>query len=380
MATVPEDSAQASQMAAASPMRFGDDAPRLVAIGCYDILDKLPLDSFDHITQMAADIFDAPIAAVRVGDSDRIWRKPPPTLTGQSRGERSSFAGFARSSIESLRLPDKKSGRSLTMPLVAVEYGLRFYVSVPLITRDGSTIGTLCVMDREARHIDDRQIRYLKSLANIVMDQLDARLTALRATAQADILSSETDHRVMNSLQFVSGMLNMHSRATRTTEAADQLALAANRVMAVARVHRHFSVNEDAQRVPILAYLRRLCGELAEILDMPIEVTGIEASVPSNQILAIGFSINEFVCNAKKYGAPPITVRFAPNEDGQYRLSVTDDGDGLPKGFVLGQQTRSDSLGMKVVTALVSQLSGTLSAGSNSAGRGACFAITFPSA
>lgn len=361
-------------------MGLGHAAPRLVAIGCYDILDKLPLDSFDHVTQMAADIFDAPIAAVRVGEVDRIWCKPPSILTKKSRGERPSFSGFQRSSIEPLRLPEKNGGSSLTMPHVAVEYGLRFYVSVPLNTHEGSTIGTLCVMDREARHVDSRQIRQLTSLAEIVMDQLDARLTALRATAQADILSSETDHRVMNSLQFVSGMLTMHSRSTRTTEAAEQLALAANRVMAVARVHRHFSVNEDAQRVPILAYLRRLCGDLAELLDLEIDVTGTEASVPSNQIPTIGFCINEFVCNAKKYGAPPIRVRFAPNKHGQHQLSVTDDGAGLPEGFVLGQQNRSDSLGMKVVTALVSQLSGTLSAGSNSAGRGACFAITFPSA
>lgn len=379
MAILPENS-QATPMPEPAAMRPGDGPPRLVAMGCYDILDKLPLDSFDHITQMAADIFDALIAAVRVGEVDRIWYKPPSILTGNGGGARPSFSGFPRSSIETLRLPEEKGRRAWTMPHVAIEYGLRFYVSVPLNTREGSTIGTLCVMDREARHIDNRQIRHLKSLADIVMDQLDARLTALRATAQADILSSETDHRVMNSLQFVSGMLNMHSRATRTTEAAEQLALAANRVMAVARVHRHFSVNEDAQRVPILAYLRRLCGELADILDMPIEVTGIEASVPSSQIPAIGFSINEFVSNAKKYGAPPITVRFAQNEDGQYRLSVTDDGAGLPEGFVLGQQNRSDSLGMKVVTALVSQLSGTFSVGSNRAGRGACFAITFPSA
>jgi two-component sensor histidine kinase len=347
-------------------------------ISAYDILDSLPADSFDHITEMAADIFDAPIAAVRVAESDRIWCRPPAIMNVNGHGLLPSFSGFMRSSVESWRLAGQKGERSLTMPLVAVEFGLRFYVSAPLNTREGNMIGALCVIDREPRRIDDRQIRHLKSLANIVMDQMDARLTALRATAQADILSSETDHRVMNSLQFVSGLLNMQSRSVRTTEAAAQLMLAASRVAAVARVHRHFSLNEGVQRAPVLAYLQRLCGELSTILDIPITVTGIEANIPSSQILAIGFTVNEFVSNAKKNGAPPIIVRFLKGKDGQYQICVTDEGDGLPEGFVVGQDSRSDSLGMKVVTALVSQLSGKLAAGRNSAGRGACFNITFP--
>jgi two-component sensor histidine kinase len=357
-----------------------DDPRRLAAIHAYDILDGLPFDSFDHITEMAADIFDAPIAAVRVADTDRVWCKPPSIIGGDASAQSPNFSGFTRSAIEGWRLNGKKSARSLTMPLVAVELGLRFYVSAPLTTREGYAVGTLCVIDREPRRIDDHQVRHLKSLAAIVMDQMEARLSAIRAIAQTDILSSETDHRVMNSLQFVSGLLTMQSRIARTTEAAAQLSLAANRVSAVARVHRHFSLNEDAQRVPVLAYLQRLCGELANILDVPIEVTGMEASVPSQQIMAIGFSVNEFVSNAKKYGAPPIRVTFESDEAGQHRISVADEGSGLPEGFAPDQHHRSDGLGMRVVAALSTQLSGTLSAGANATGRGAYFAVTFPPA
>lgn len=360
--------------------RQDNDIRRLAAISAYDILDGLPFDSFDHITEMAADIFDAPIAAVRIADTDRIWCKPPSIVGGDGNATPPSFSGFARSSIEGWRLNGKKTARSLTMPLVAVELGLRFYVSAPLTTREGYAIGTLCVIDREPRRIDDHQVRHLKSLAAIVMDQMEARLAASHAIAQADILSSETDHRVMNSLQFVSGLLNMQSRAAHTTEAKEQLTLAANRVSAVARVHRHFSLNEDALRVPVLAYLQRLCGELSNILDAPIEVSGTEASVPSQQIMAIGFSVNEFVSNAKKYGAAPIKVTFGPDEAGQHCILVADEGPGLPEGFAPSEHNRSDGLGMRVVTALATQLSGRLSAGTNPTGRGAYFAVTFPPA
>jgi two-component sensor histidine kinase len=357
-----------------------DECNAQAARSSYGILESLPLDSFDHITELAAEIFDAPIAIVRIAETDRIWCRPALTFEGAWRGQPPRDSGFNRASLETWQLSAKKSARSLTMPLVAVEFGLRFYVGTPLNTREGHNIGTLCVIDRELRPVNERQVSHLKALASIVMDQMDARLAALRAVAQADILSSETDHRVMNSLQFVSGLLNMQSRAVKTTEAAAQLTIAANRVAAVARVHRHFSLNEDAQRVPVLAYLLRLCGELSNILNLPIEVMGNEASVPSNQILAIGFSVNEFVSNAKKYGAAPIKVTFAPNDAGQHRLSVTDEGAGLPAGFAPDQYNHSNGLGMRVVTALVSQLSGTLSAGANATGRGACFAVTFPPA
>ena len=76
----------------------------------------------------------------------------------------------------------------------------------------------LCVIDKEPRPIDQDQIEDLKDLASLVMDQLELRLSAARrAVAQAEIMAREIDHRVMNSLQFVSGLLTMQSRVAGST-------------------------------------------------------------------------------------------------------------------------------------------------------------------
>ena len=128
---------------------------------------------------------------------------------------------------------------------------------MPLRTTDGFDLGTLCVMDSRPIAVDARRIRQLETLAAIVMDQLEVRLASRRAEAQAVIMAGENDHRTMNSLQFVASLLNLQSRAVHTTEAAGQLTAAANRVSAVARVHRTFAAEPSAQRLPILAYLRR---------------------------------------------------------------------------------------------------------------------------
>ena len=83
---------------------------------------------------------------------------------------------------------------------------------MPLRTSDGYNLGTLCIIDKAPRPIDQEQIDDLKDLASVVMDQLELRLSARRAISKAELMAREIDHRVMNSLQFVSSLLTMQSR------------------------------------------------------------------------------------------------------------------------------------------------------------------------
>jgi len=59
--------------------------------------------------------------------------------------------------------------------LVAGEFGLRFYAGIPLRTRDGFNLGTLCVLDREPRKLDTADVKTLEDLAAIVMNDLELR-------------------------------------------------------------------------------------------------------------------------------------------------------------------------------------------------------------
>src|SRR5674476_555671 len=66
--------------------------------------------------------------------------------------------------------------RALSNPLVAGEFGLRFYAGIPLRTRDGFNLGTLCILDREPRTLDTQDVKALEDLAAIVMNDLELRL------------------------------------------------------------------------------------------------------------------------------------------------------------------------------------------------------------
>jgi two-component sensor histidine kinase len=352
-----------------------DEPQRMAAVTRYDILDTPPDGSFDRITAIAARRFNVPISIISIVDHDRIWFKSHHGVPVEQIAREAGLCASAILSPEAHILTDAKTDpRSLANPLVAGDFGLRFYVGVPLRTSDGYNLGTLCVIDLEARPIDQKEIDDLTDLASVVMDQMELRLSARQAASRADVLAREIDHRVMNSLQFVSSLLTMQSRAPDSTSvAAEQLTMAATRVAAVARVHRHFCTDTAAE-VSCITFIRRLCADLSDILGKPIDVHGSEGNVLTTRIQPIGLLVNELVTNAAKHSMGKIDVTYMIEGD-VHELKVCDEGEGLPAGFDPDQSVKG--LGMRVVTILTSQLGGRMTAHPNPEGRGSCFTVTF---
>ncbi|MDQ2861630.1 MAG: GAF domain-containing protein [Pseudomonadota bacterium] len=360
--------------AAAASTIAEDEARRMAAVKRYDILDTPPDGSFERITAIAARRFNVPIAIISIVDHDRIWFKSHHGLTIDEIGRDPGLCASAILSPDPHILTDAIADpRSLANPLVAGDFGVRFYAGVPLRTHDGHNLGTLCILDKKPRPIDQEQIDDLQDLASVVMDQLELRLAARQAVSQANLMAREIDHRVMNSLQFISGLLSMQSRSADLTDAASQLEIAANRVAAVARVHRHF-ISEEKDAVSCIDFLRRLCADLSDIVGRDIEVHGDEGNVPTLAIQPIGLIVNELVTNAAKHGAGKIEVAYRFDGDA-HEISTCDEGGGAPTGF---DPNKSSGLGMRVVVALTKQLHGSLTSKPHPRLPGSCFTVTFP--
>lgn len=351
-----------------------DETRRLAAVRRYDILDTPPDGAFDRITALAARRFGVPISIISIVDEDRIWFKSHHGVPVDQIGRDPGLCASAILSNDPHILTDASvDPRSLANPLVAGDFGLRFYAGVPLTTHDGHNLGTLCVIDKEARPIDQSQIEDLKDLAAIVMDQIEMQLSARRAVSRAELMAKEIDHRVMNSLQFVSNLLAMQSRSLEDADAIGHLQLAANRVASVAQVHRHFYA-EGADQTSCLTFLRRLCAELASILGHEIQVSGDEGDIPTTSVQPIGLIVNELATNAAKHGQGLIEVRYEIEPD-RHAVIVSDEGRDFPKDF--DPAATRQSLGMRVVTLLAKQLGGELTAGHRPDG-GSCFKVSFP--
>lgn len=166
---------------------LSEECQRLEAVRRYNVLDTPPDGAFNRIAAIAAEIFDVPITLVTIVDQDRIWFKAKTGLDGIDEIPRTP--GLCASAI----LQDtpyvveeaRKDPRTLANPLVAGQFGLQFYAASPLRTSDGYRLGTLCIIDREPRLFSPKQASILEQLSNVVMDQMELRLSALRALSSA---------------------------------------------------------------------------------------------------------------------------------------------------------------------------------------------------
>lgn len=159
-----------------------DEAERIAAVRRYDLLDTPPDGSFDRITALASRLFDVPMAIVSVVDTDRIWFKSHHGTDAQQIGRDPGLCASAILQDDAWVVSDARTDpRTLANPLVAGEFGLQFYAGVPLRTRDGFNLGTLCILDREPRDFTDAEVRTLEDLAAIVMNDLELRLESQRA-------------------------------------------------------------------------------------------------------------------------------------------------------------------------------------------------------
>jgi two-component system, sensor histidine kinase PdtaS len=211
-----------------------------------------------------------------------------------------------------------------------------------------------------------------------------AREAALRREmgdlAQRQVmLAQEFEHRLINGLQIISSLLSLQSRAAKTTEAADQLAIAATRVAALGRVHRRLHLLDHQDRVEFKRYLENLCEDLSRLLceesgDCAILVEGANDEIPTVFAIPLGFIVNELITNSVKYAKGNIIVRFETTAPGRHSLSVSDGGAGLPAGF---DPDGGKGLGMKIIGALVKQIGGELHISTGDDGRGARFTVAF---
>ncbi len=154
---------------------------RVSALQRYQILDTPPDGAFDSITELLSQLLDVPIVIASLVDTDRIWFKSHHGVAVSEIGREPGLCASAILGNEPYIISDTRlDPRSLTNPLVAGEFGLRFYAAVPLQTHDNFNLGTLCCLDFKPRTLTKAQIAVIESLAKVIMDQMELRLAARR--------------------------------------------------------------------------------------------------------------------------------------------------------------------------------------------------------
>lgn len=196
------------------------------------------------------------------------------------------------------------------------------------------------------------------------MGQLFFDVTETKAAqARQAEMFDELNHRVKNNLGIVIALLNMQARAEGPA-LRTALGKAVDRVQSIAAVHESLSAQHFSGEVDFGGYLRslveRLSGSLLGDGRIRIEVEACAWTLSIDHAVALGIVVNELVTNAVKYAYPEprkgsIRVLFQPMEGGA-RLTVADDGRGLPGDFA----GAGGGLGAKLVKSFVAQVGGDL--------------------
>jgi len=164
-----------------------DEAARLKALRAYRILDTDPERAFDDLTLLASQVCSTPIALISLVDENRQWFKSRVGIHVRETSRSVSICAYAIKQQGLFIVPDTlNDARFRDNPLVVGEPHIRFYAGAPLVTRDGDSLGTLCVLDHVSRTLTDDQRQALQALQRQAEAQLELRRNLAELGAAID--------------------------------------------------------------------------------------------------------------------------------------------------------------------------------------------------
>jgi two-component sensor histidine kinase len=264
-------------------------------------------------------------------------------------------------------------------PELLAKHGIKRAMNV-ILQGDGTPYGVLEVDSRLEGEFSINDISFLQGAANLLgmaieRQRIEANLRA--ALERNQLLLKEVNHRVNNSLALVASMLHLKS-ATVDKEVKVHLDEASNRITAIARAHQRLYQTETFEKIDLGPYLEDICESFSESLPDCLLHVNVETliEVPPDQAIPVALFVNELITNSAKYGHHDrkceVWIEVCRTE-AKISVSVRDKGIGLPPDFA---PNSSKGLGMRLVNAFASQLSGSLEI--RRLNPGAEFVLTFP--
>jgi EAL domain-containing protein (putative c-di-GMP-specific phosphodiesterase class I)/GGDEF domain-containing protein len=155
-----------------SNLRPRGEAARLDVLRKLNLLDTPPSEAFDRITRLAARLFDVPVAAVSLTDSDRQWFKSRVGVEHDSIPRAKAPCAQVADEGAMLVIEDMQEDACYRDSVLGVS-GVRFYAGAPLVTHDGWCLGAMCVLGTSPRTVTDAERAALADLASMVMEQIE---------------------------------------------------------------------------------------------------------------------------------------------------------------------------------------------------------------
>ncbi|MBN1531466.1 MAG: PAS domain S-box protein, partial [Spirochaetes bacterium] len=209
---------------------------------------------------------------------------------------------------------------------------------------------------------------YVMAVARDITERVRWEERLRRSLREKEILLAEIHHRVKNNLQVISSLLDMQTYYIQDREVMKHFQATAGRVEAMGLLHKKLYQTSDLERVEMrdyiaslvekILYMNRVEGrEIGYSLDVENVFFNVDTALPC------GLLLNEIITNSLKYAfmdrsTGDIGVILEQLGGDSYRMTVSDNGTGLPEGVDFFSNSR---LGLQLVYMLTQQLRGEVS-------------------
>lgn len=198
---------------------------------------------------------------------------------------------------------------------------------------------------------------------------------------EKELLIKEIHHRVKNNLQVVISLLNTQSAYLNDPQASAAIRQSQHRMQSISLIHQKLYQSESRALINIKEYTSELVQYLQQSfytsgrITFKLDVADIELDVL--RAVPLGLILNEAITNAIKYAFPTntggnIEITLSCTEGQQLKLSVTDDGQGLPPTLSVDL---CKSLGINLIKGMCKQIGGKLAIQNK---KGVMVTIAFP--
>jgi hypothetical protein len=218
--------------------RSESEDARSRALWTRELLECQPEQDCDELVRLTAALCGAPTALLTLLDERHQWFRSSEGLRMGETPREVAFCAHAIRQTELLVVKDAlMDARFSTNPLVTTEPAIRFYAGVPLYTKDGHALGTLCVIDTAPRILTAEQSHILQVMGN----QTAGRLELLVQRKMLDDIAKEKDKATaglqaseelfrafMNASPFLSYIKTRRAACSSTTAASPSASASAN--------------------------------------------------------------------------------------------------------------------------------------------------------
>lgn len=202
---------------------------------------------------------------------------------------------------------------------------------------------------------------------NDVLAQTNGELT--QKNNEIEILLREIHHRVKNNLQIISSLLRVQARRVVDEGAVDALRTGQARVRSMAMLHERLYQGDALKNIPMRSYLSDLVQSLLAVYKtdedrLKIHENFADITLDIDTAVPLGLIANELITNILKYAFPDNQqgdIYLTLSKEATYfKLSVADNGIGIPLSIDGKPVAKRTSFGLELVDSLTKKLNGEL--------------------